>query len=64
MKKIKIMKNKLFYLLFLFGMLLLAGQVKAQDVVERSSEKTKIGGKEYYMHHVKQGQTLYGISKD
>ena len=57
------MKNKLFYLLFLFGVLLLAGQVKAQDAIERSSEKTKIGGKEYYMHHVKQGQTLYGISK-
>lgn len=36
--------------------------LKAQVPVERSSEIVKIGGKEYYMHHVKQGQTLYGIS--
>ena len=57
------MKNKLFFFLFvLFGMSL-TGQVMAQEVVERSSEKTKIGGKEYYMHRVKQGQTLYGLSK-
>lgn len=59
------MKNRLFFFLFfLFGMLL-SGNVMAQDVtvVERSSEITKIGGKKYYMHHVKQGQTLYSISK-
>ena len=57
------MKNKLFFFLFfLFGMLL-SGNVMAQEVVERSTEKTKIGGKEYYMHRVKQGQTLYGLSK-
>ena len=57
------MKNKLFFFLFfLFGMLL-SGNVMAQEVIERSTEKTKIGGKEYYMHRVKQGQTLYGLSK-
>lgn len=57
------MKNKLFFLLFfLFGMLL-SGNVMAQDVVERSSEKTKIGSKEYYLHRVKQGHTLLGLSK-
>ena len=64
LKTSKIMRNKLFFILFfLFGMLL-SGNVMAQDVVvERSSEITKIGGKEYYMHRVKQGQTLYSISK-
>lgn len=58
------MKNKLFFFLFfLFGMLL-TGNVMAQDVViERSSEITKIGGKEYYLHRVKAGHTLYSISK-
>ena len=59
------MNNKLFFFLFfLFGMLL-SGNVKAQDVttVERSSEITKIGGRQYYLHHVKHGQTLYSISK-
>ena len=57
------MNNKLFFFLFfLFGMLL-SGNVMAQEVVERSTEKTKIGGKEYYLHRVKQGQTLYGLSK-
>ena len=35
----------------------------AQVHVERSTEIVKIGGKEYYMHHVKQGETLYGISQ-
>ena len=57
------MKNKLFFLLFsLFGMML-TGAVKAQDVTERSSEITKIGGKEYYLHRVSAGETLYGLSK-
>ena len=43
---------------------MLSGNLVAQEVVvERSSQKTQIGGKVYYMHHVKQGQTLYSISK-
>ncbi len=57
------MKNRLiFFLVFLFG-IMLSGHLKAQEVIERSSRITQIGGKEYYMHHVKQGQTLYGLSK-
>lgn len=57
------MKKKfVFFLFFLFGMLL-TGNIMAQEVVERSSEITKIGGKEYYMHRVKSGQTLYSLSK-
>lgn len=35
----------------------------AQAVVERSTEIVRIGTNEYYMHHVKQGETLYGLSK-
>ena len=35
----------------------------AQVAVERSKEIVKIGTKEYYMHHVKPGETLYSISK-
>ena len=57
------MKNRLLFLLFfLFGMML-SGNLAAQEVIERSSKITQIGGKEYYMHHVKQGQTLYSLSK-
>ena len=57
------MRNRLvFFLFFLFGVLL-SGNLMAQEVVERSTQITLIGGKEYYMHHVKQGQTLYGLSK-
>ena len=57
------MKNRLVFLLFfLFGMML-SGNLTAQEVIERSSKITQIGGKEYYMHHVKQGQTLYSLSK-
>lgn len=57
------MKNKvLFFVFFLFG-ILLAGNVCAQEPIERSNKTTKIGGKEYYLHHVKAGQTLYGLAK-
>ena len=59
----KIMKSRLFFFLFFLLGMLLSGNVKAQDVAGRSSEKAIIGGREYYMHHVKQGQTLYGLSK-
>ena len=55
------MKNRLFFLLFfLFGMLF-AGTLNAQTV--RSKNITKVGGKEYYMHHVKQGESLWGLSQ-
>ena len=57
------MKNKvLFFVFFLFGMLL-AGNVYAQKPSVRSTEITKIGGKEYYLHHVTSGETLYGLAK-
>ena len=60
----KMMKNKLFFFLFVLFGIMLSGNLMAQEVaVVRSSQKTQIGGKEYYMHHVKQGQTLYSISK-
>jgi LysM repeat protein len=60
----KMMKKRLvFFLFFLFGIMLSGNLVAQEVVVERSSQKTQIGGKEYYMHHVKQGQTLYSISK-
>ena len=56
-------KRQVFFLFFLFGIMLSGNLVAQEVVVEHSSQKTQIGGKEYYMHHVKQGQTLYSISK-
>ena len=57
------MTNKLlFFVFFLLGMLL-HGQLEAQTPSVRSKEIKTIGGKEYYMHHVKQGETLWGLSK-
>ena len=58
------MKNKLL-LLVLFGLGLFAfgPELHAQVEIERTKNITKIGGKEYYMHPVKQGQTLWGISQ-
>ena len=48
--------------LLLFGLLLISPAAFAQVEVKRSTETTRIGSKEYYMHHVTQGQTLYSIS--
>jgi LysM repeat protein/ABC-type branched-subunit amino acid transport system substrate-binding protein len=57
------MKNRvLFLVFFLFG-LLLAGNVYAQKPSVRSTETTQIGGKEYYLHHVTAGETLFGLAK-
>ena len=57
------MNNRLlFFVLFLFGVFF-AGSANAQEPIERSKETTKIGGKAYYLHHVKQGQTLYGLAR-
>lgn len=45
---------------------MLPGKIIAQEThprVERSSEKVIIGGKIYYIHIVKKGETLYSISK-
>lgn len=49
----------LIFLLALFVPVVMMAQV----VVERSNEIITVGGVEYYMHHVKQGETLYSISK-
>ncbi len=57
------MNKKFFFFLVFLLMSLLSGHLYAQVPIERSKEITKIGGKEYYMHHVKSGQTLYGISQ-
>lgn len=37
--------------------------LQAQVVVERSTEVVSISGKQYYMHHVKRGETLYSIAR-
>lgn len=37
--------------------------VQAQVEVEKSTEIITISGKQFYMHHVKKGQTLYSISR-
>jgi LysM repeat protein len=37
--------------------------VEAQVVVERSNEKVIISGVQYYIHHVKKGETAYSISR-
>ena len=57
----KIMNNRLFFLLFFLLGMLFCGTLNAQT--ERSKEITTVGGKEYYMHHVKSGESLWGISK-
>ena len=49
--------------LFLFGLFIDMPTVRAQVQIERSNEIVRVGGKDYYMHHVKSGQTLWGISK-
>ena len=55
------MKKYLILLFFLFG-LLFPDSMDAQTQIERSTNIKTIGGKEYYMHYVKWGETLYRIS--
>ena len=55
------MRNKLLFILFSLLGMLFSSSLDAQTV--RSTNITKVGGKEYYMHHVKQGETLWGLSK-
>jgi LysM repeat protein len=38
------------------------GLISAQEI-EKSSKTELIGGKNYYIHTVKQNQTIYGIAK-
>ena len=58
------MIRKLIRIWMLFGLFLAAPLVlRAQVVVERSTEIVTISDKQYYMHHVKRGETLYSISR-
>lgn len=60
----KIMKeNHVMRALLVIAFVMLCSLLRAQVTVEISTEIVKISGKEYYMHRVEQGQTLYGISK-
>ena len=52
--------TKIFF--FFLLSLSLACNLTAQVSVERSTEIVTISGKEFYMHRVLHGQTLYGIS--
>lgn len=53
----------IFIVLFLFGLFFGMPNAQAQVQIERSTEIVRVGGKDYYMHHVKSGQTLWGISQ-
>ena len=58
------MKNKIWiFSLFLFGAVLFPTAIQAQVVVEKSTEIVTISNKQYYMHHVKRGETLYSIAR-
>ncbi|HHJ10590.1 MAG TPA: LysM peptidoglycan-binding domain-containing protein [Bacteroidetes bacterium] len=65
---LRTLTKRLIYKLFtlfivsLITVLTVAGQ-EAPQPIHRSSEKVIIGGKVYYIHVVKKGQTLYSISK-
>lgn len=59
-----IIMNKMIKIVFFFMLsLFLACNLTAQVKVERSTEIVKISGKEYYMHHVKAGETLFSIAQ-
>lgn len=55
-------RNRLVRALFVVFFVLICSLLRAQVPVERSTEIVTISGKEYYMHRVLHGQTLYGIS--
>ncbi|MBR4146670.1 MAG: LysM peptidoglycan-binding domain-containing protein [Bacteroidales bacterium] len=59
------MIRKLIKIWILFGLFLVLPMVGHAQVVEveKSTEIVTISSKQYYMHHVKKGQTLYGIAK-
>jgi len=59
------MRSYITALLLCLSPMLLAGQVVEGDIpsVQRSTDKVKIDGKNYYIHIVKSGETLYSISK-
>lgn len=57
------MKKKLILLLILFAAIAFPSVMHAQVTVEKSTEIVTISSKQYYMHHVKQGETLYSIAR-
>lgn len=58
-------KRRILLLTMLLGCLMASQSwVTAQEVQTKRVEKTVlIGNKQFYMHHVKAGETLYGIAK-
>lgn len=56
-------KTQIFFGLVLLLVTLLPLAVRAQVVVEKSTKISTIGNKQYYMHYVKPGETLYSIAK-
>jgi len=49
---------------FIILLAISAGQLIAQQaVIKKSSEKRVLNGKEYFIHRVEQGQTLYSIAR-
>ena len=57
------MNKKLIILWMLLGALMFPMAIRAQVVVEKSTEIVTISNKQYYMHHVKSGETLYSIAR-
>ena len=58
------MSKKLVVIWILFGLFLVAPKVvRAQVQIERSTEIITISNKQYYMHHVKHGETLYSLAR-
>ena len=57
--------NKILLILWLLfvGILLSPTAMQAQVDIEKSTEIITISGKQFYMHHVKKGQTLYSIAR-
>ena len=56
--------KKLFLIGLLGTLLMLSATVSAQEVQVKRAEKTvTVGSKQFYMHHVKEGETLYAIAK-
>jgi LysM repeat protein/ABC-type branched-subunit amino acid transport system substrate-binding protein len=62
--KRRIFREAVFIIILVF--ITLSGNLNAQfqpTPVTRSNNQITLGGKDYYMHEVLKGQTLYGISK-
>lgn len=47
----------------LFGVVTLPTTMHAQVPIEKSTEIVTISNKQYYMHHVKHGETLYSLAR-